>query len=113
MGQEREYRKFTREFRESALRRFEETANVSELCRELGISRQLLYQWRERRNREQQKLAAAQHYELRRENARLRKLLSDKVLEVDFFKLAFEKIEARRGSLSGSGATASGKRSGK
>lgn len=113
MSQEREYRKFSREFRESALRRFEETANVSELCRELEISRQLLYQWRERRNREQQKQAAAQHYELRRENARLRKLLSDKVLEVDFFKVALQKIEARHRSGSGSGATASGKRSGK
>lgn len=113
MGQEREYRKFTKAFRESALRRFEETANVSELCRELGISRQLLYQWRDRRYKEQQKQAVADHYELRQENARLRKLLSDKVLEVDFFKVALQKIEARRRSGSGSGATASGKRSGK
>lgn len=113
MSQETKYRKFSREFRESALRRFEETANVSELCRELGISRQLLYQWRDRRNREQQKQAAAQHYELRQENARLKKLLVARTLEVDFFKVAFEKIEARRRSGSGSGATASGKRCGK
>jgi transposase-like protein len=113
MSQEKKVRKFSREFREGALRRFEETANISELCRELGISRQLLYQWRERRNREQQKQAAAEHYELRQENARLRKLLATQALEVDFFKLALQKIEAPRRSSSGSGATASGKRCGK
>ena len=31
MGQERKYRKFSKEFRESALRRWEMAANVSEL----------------------------------------------------------------------------------
>src|SRR5208282_5540008 len=47
MSQESKYRKFSKEFRESALRRLAVTANVSELCRALGISRQLLYWWRE------------------------------------------------------------------
>ncbi len=37
----RSYRKFTNEFRESALRGLSPTSNVSEMCRELGISRQL------------------------------------------------------------------------
>jgi len=39
---EASYRKYSKEFRETALRRLSATANVSELCRELGISRQLL-----------------------------------------------------------------------
>ena len=47
MDQERKYRKYSKEFRESALRRWEIAANVSELCQELGISRQLLYWWRD------------------------------------------------------------------
>jgi transposase len=113
MSQEWRNRRYSREFREAALRRFEETASVSELCRELGISRQLLYQWRERREREQQKQAAAEHYELRRENERLRKLLSTRALEVDFFKGALQKIEALRRAGSGSGETASTSKCGK
>jgi len=47
MGQDSKYRKFSKEFRESALRRLALTPNVTQLCRELGISRQLLYLWRE------------------------------------------------------------------
>ena len=42
MGRESKKRKYPREFRESALRRLSTTTNVSGLCRELGISRQLL-----------------------------------------------------------------------
>jgi transposase-like protein len=57
MSHESQYRKFSKEFRESALRRLALTPNVSELCRELGISRQLLYFWRDTRQREQQKQA--------------------------------------------------------
>ncbi len=43
MSQESKYRKFSKEFRESALRRLALAPNVAQLCRELGISRQLLY----------------------------------------------------------------------
>jgi len=45
MGQK--YVKYSKEFRESALRRLALTPNVAQLCRELGISRQLLYLWRD------------------------------------------------------------------
>ena len=44
MGQK--YVKYTKEFRETALRRLGLSPNVAQLCRELGISRQLLYSWR-------------------------------------------------------------------
>jgi transposase-like protein len=112
MGQESKYRKFTKEFRESALRRLGLTANVSELCRELGISRQLLYSWRETEQREQQKQAQGAEQRLRQENAQLRKALVKRTLEVDFLKAACEKIEALRQTATGSGETASGKSSG-
>jgi transposase-like protein len=111
MGQEWKYRKFTKEFRESALRRLGLTANVSELCRELGISRQLLYSWRETERREQQKQAHGAEQRLRQENAQLRKALVKRTLEVDFLKAACAKVEAHRQASSGSGETASGKRS--
>ena len=113
MSQESKYRKFTKEFRESALRRFAETANVSELCRELGISRQLLYLWRESQQREQQKHFEAADQRLRQENAQLKKALLRRTLEVDFLKAACAKVEALRPGSTGSGVTASGKQSAK
>ena len=109
MSQESKYRKFSKEFRESALRRLAVTANVSELCRELGISRQLLYSWRETQQREQQKQGQAAAQRLRQENAQLQKALAKKTLEVDFLKAACEKVEALRRTATGSGETASGK----
>jgi transposase-like protein len=111
MGQK--YVKYSKEFRESALRRLAVTANVSELCRELGISRQLLYAWREDQRREQQKQSQGAEQRLRQENGQLKKTLAKKTLEVDFLKAACAKVEALRRTATGSGETASGKVSGK
>jgi len=44
----RKERRFSREFKLSALARMEAGANVSALARELGVRRKYLYQWRER-----------------------------------------------------------------
>jgi len=112
MGQRAKGRRFTKEFRESAVRRLAETANVTELCRELGISRQLLYWWRERKQGEQQKRFIAAEQRLKQENAQLKKVLVEKTLAVDFFKAALQKVEALGQSGNVSGATASGKPSG-
>jgi transposase-like protein len=43
-----EERRFSREFKLSALARMESGENVSALARELGVRRKCLYQWRER-----------------------------------------------------------------
>jgi transposase-like protein len=111
MGQK--YLKYSKEFRESALRRLSLAPNVTQLCRELGISRQLLYLWRDDHQREQQKQFENTEQRLRQENAQLKKVLTKKTLEVDFLKAACEKVEALRRSATGSGETASGKPSGK
>ena len=113
MSQESKHRKFSKEFRGSALRRLAVTANVSELCRELGISRQLLYLWREAQQREQQKQSMNAEQRLRQENAQLKKALLKKTLEVDFLKAACAKVEALGQTAAGSGEMASGKPSGK
>ncbi|HEY1804906.1 MAG TPA: hypothetical protein VGG45_10525 [Terracidiphilus sp.] len=86
---------------------------MAQLCRELGISRQLLYSWREGRQREQDKQQEGAEQRLRRENLDLKKALAKKTLEVDFLKAACAKVEALRQASTGSGAMASGKRSGK
>lgn len=111
MGQK--YVKYSEEFRESALRRLALTPNVTQLCRELGISRQLLYSWREDRQRQQQKQSQGTEQRLRRENAQLKRVLANKTLEADFLKAACAKVEALRRTATGSGETASGKASGK
>ena len=110
MGQK--YVKYSKEFREKALRRLSLTPNVAQLCRELGISRQLLYSWREVEQREGEKQRRGGEQRLRQENLQLKKALAKKTLEVDFLKAACAKVEALRQASTGTGETASGKRSG-
>ena len=95
--------------------RLEEQNNVSELCQELGISRQLLYQWRDRlrQQKEQQDPAKARLEQLWQENAQLKKVLADKMLALDFLKGALQKVEALRQTASGCGETASTSKSGR
>jgi transposase-like protein len=114
MGQRSKYRKFTEAYRELAVRRLLETDNVSELCREMRISRQLLYQWRDKlaREKEKQDPAQAPERQLRQENAQLKRALAEKTLQVDFLRGAFEKVEALRQPRTGNGATASTPKSG-
>ena len=109
----RKYVKYSNEFRESALRRLGLTPNVAQLCRELGISRQLLYQWRDTAQREQQKQTQGAEQRLRQENAQLKKALVKRTLEADFLKAACAKVAALRQTGTGSGEMASGKPSGK
>jgi transposase-like protein len=114
MGQRSKYRNFTAAYRELAVRRLAETNNVSELCRELGISRQLLYQWRDRvrQQKEQQDPAKAQLEQLRQENAQLKRVLAEKTLALDFLKGALQQVEALRQAAGGSGETAFTSKSG-
>ena len=109
MSQDGKYRKYPKAFRETALRRLALTPNVAQLCRELGISRQLLHSWRQGQQREQRAKYGDAERRLRQENIQLKKLLANKTLEADFLKAACEKVAAPRPSATGSGATASGK----
>ena len=108
-----QYVKYSKEFRETALRRLELAPNVAQLCRELGISRQLLYQWRDAERGEQRKQSQTAAERLRQENLHLKKALAKKTLEVDFLKAVCAKVGALGPASTGSGAMASGKRSGK
>jgi transposase-like protein len=98
-----------------AVRRMQESDDISRLCREMGISRQLLYQWRDKWERGQAKLDPAQATErqLRQQVVQLKQSLAEKTLQVDFFKGALQKIEALRQSSTGSGETASTQKCGK
>jgi transposase-like protein len=115
MGVKSKYGAFTKAFRFMAVERLKRGENLSALCRELGVSRETLYTWRDRQaGLEDQPSPPAQGQEaaLRQQIARLQRLLADKTLEVDFLKAACAKVEAQHRSSTGSGETASGKRSG-
>ena len=107
--------KYPTAFRKMALERMKSCRNVSELATELGIHRTQLYKWREQMepvDDGQGPPANSRERELRKEIRELKRVLGEKALEVDFFKGALQKIEARRRSSSGSGETASTTRSG-
>jgi transposase-like protein len=100
-----------------AVERMETCADVEALAQELGVTRRCLYKWRKKLEGVEPGEEAARPgtrvASHRRENERLKRLLAEKTLEVDFFKRALQKIEARRQSHGGSGETASTTKSGK
>jgi transposase len=104
-----------RTFREQAVEQMKCSANVTALAKQLGIERALLYKWRH----ELEPLAEigkppteVAEAELRKQVARLKQLLAEKTLEVDFFRGALQKVEARRQNSSKTGETASTPKSG-
>jgi transposase-like protein len=83
------------------------------LAAELGISKRQLYAWRDlfRRLKDTTKREDSRERGLERENRKLKEALATKVLEADFLQGVLRRIEARRQPSSGSGETASTKRS--
>src|SRR5713226_4883349 len=98
-----------------AVDRMEICDDVGELARELGVRPRCLYKWRKKlemveagqASQRRSKHASAH----RKEIHRLKQLLAEKTLEVDFVRGALQKIEARRQRNSGSGEMASTTRS--
>ena len=106
--------KFPTAFRQMAVNRLEQCDNIVALAKELGISRRLLYTWREKLEpleRSGEPPANAREATLRNEVSRLKRVLAEKVLEVDFFKGALQHVEARRQRSGKAGAPASMPRS--
>jgi putative transposase len=63
---------------------------IAALCKEAGISENTFYRWRNRFGRMQVK-EAQRLKELERENARLKRLLAERDLELDVVKEALSK----------------------
>lgn len=108
------YAKYSQEFRRRAVEQLKQSDNVKALAKELGVDRRLLYYWRERADMDDRRPAAnARESKLRAEVNQLKRVLADKTLELDFFKGALQKVEARRQQSSDSGGKASTTKSGK
>ena len=108
--------RYSEEFRRQCVERLKQSENIVELAKELGVHRRLLYRWREQFD----PVAKAKgpppnspEARLRQEVSQLKRALADKTLEVDFFKGALQKVEARRQPQAVTGAPASTTKSGK
>jgi transposase len=113
VGTKKRVNKYPRAFQLMAMERMKHCENVSELARELGIDRTVLYHWKNHLKAIEGGAADSPIRELRKQVRDLKRVLAEKTLEVDFFKGALQRIEARRQGSSNSGATASTTRSGK
>jgi transposase-like protein len=99
--------RYPKAFRLMALERMKSCDNVTELARELGVDRSVLYHWRDQLAGEGDGTTIKSPVrELRKEIRELKRVLAEKTLEADFFRGALQKVEARRRSNSDSGETA-------
>ena len=107
MSTRKRVNKYPRAFKLMAMERMKKCENVCELAKELGVERSVLYHWRNHLKMIEGGAADSPVRELRRQVRVLKRMLAEKAMEVDFFKGALQKIEARRQGNSGSGETAS------
>ncbi len=109
--------RYTNEFRRACVERMKQCDDIVALAKELNIHRRLLYRWRDQlepaEKSEWPPPQTSRESTLRKEVSQLKRALAEKTLELDFFKGALQKVEARRQQSGGSGAKASTTKSGK
>ena len=104
------------EFRRKAVERIRAGESVLALSREIGIHHSLLYKWVRKADQTEHRTrsgSADAYAALRDELRQVKELLADKTLEVDFFKGALQKVEARRQQEGKAGEKASTPKSGR
>src|SRR5262250_1758670 len=111
--QKGEWEGIPKEFRRMAVARLKSCDNIGALAQELGIHRRLLYRWRDHLEPVEHGEPVPSTPELRQQVRQLKRLLAEKAMEVDFFKGALQKVEARRQRSRGSGEQTSTTKSGK
>lgn len=99
--------RYSNEFRRQAVERMDACGNIVGLARELGICRRVLYNWRDRFDEADHPPARSRELILRKQITKLKRLLANKTLEVDFFRHALHRVGARRRQRTASGAKAS------
>ena len=110
--------RFPDEFRQRAMERVRKGESVAAVAQEMDVHRGVLRKWveadrRDREARPDRGCTGEDFQRLLRDNQQLKQLLAEKSLEVDFFKGALQKVEARRRRRGAAGETASTPRSGK
>jgi len=91
--------------------------NILALSAELELDRRLMYKWRDQLDpvdkSEWPPPQNSRESTLRKEVSQLKRVLADKTVELDFFKGALQKVEARRQQSGVTGGKASTTKSGK
>ena len=109
--------RYSNEFRRMCVERMKQCDDISALSRELDIDRRLLYRWRDQLEPAEKSEGPppqnSRESTLRKEVSQLKRVLAEKTLELDFFKGALQKVEARRQQSDDSGGKASTTKSGK
>jgi len=108
------------EIRLEAIRRVKNGERLVDVAGDLDVHQRLIYAWMAADKRAQAgsvakpraKMPEPGYESLRRENQQLKQALANKTLEVDFFKGALQKVEARRQLRSKTGETVSTPKSG-
>ena len=93
-------KRYSRKFQRMAVERMRNSENVGDLAQELGVTRRCLYKWRAKLDLvepgEESARPNTHESSYRKQAQQLKRLLAEKTLEVDFFKGALQKVEARR-----------------
>lgn len=108
-------KRYSRQFQQMAVERMRSCDNIGDLAKELGVGRRCLYKWQGKFDHlepgEEAPRTSSHESSYRQQLHRLKRLLAEKTLEVDFFKGALQKVKARRQKSSDSGEMASTSRS--
>lgn len=99
--------RYSNEFRRQAVERMLGCDNIVRLSRELGVCRRALYNWRDRLDETDPPPSRIRELILRRQILKLKRLLANKTMEVDFFRHALQRVGARRCQKPSSGDSAS------
>ena len=104
-------KRYSRKFQRMAVERMRSSDNIGDLAKELGVGRRCLYKWQAKLDHlepgEEAPRTNSHESSYRQQVHRLKRLLAEKTLEVDFFKGALQKVKARRKKSGDSGAMAS------
>jgi transposase-like protein len=104
-------KRYSRKFQRMAVERLRTCDDVNELAQELGVTRRCLYKWRVKLETidpgEDASRPSTHTSSYRKQIHQLKRMLAEKAMEVDFFKGALQKVEARRQKKDETGEMAS------
>lgn len=88
--------RYSTEFRREAVERMRGCNNIVRLARELGVCRRVLYNWRDRLDESNAPPTRTRELMLRKQIIKLKRLLANKTVELDFFRHALQRVGASR-----------------
>jgi len=99
--------RYSTEFKQQAVERMNACDNITRLSRELGVARHMLYYWRDRWLHAHPQPGLYREVCLRKQILKLKRLLANKTIEVDFFRRALQRVRARHRQRFAAGGEAS------